>query len=91
MQILERLKLLEEENMQFRKENQALREQLRLLMQQLERSGVKKDSHNNLNSPSQDKSRLPRTKSRRRLEDRLNCLLARPIVKDRYPQTTKFQ
>ncbi|TVL98375.1 MAG: hypothetical protein CV087_21395 [Candidatus Brocadia sp. WS118] len=70
MEILDRLKLLETENARLRKENQALREQLRLLLQQIERSQVKKDSHNSHNPPSQDKSNPPRTKSRREKSNR---------------------
>ncbi len=70
MQILERLQLVETENTRLREENQALREQLRLLLQQLERSQLKKDSHNSHNPPSQDKSKPPRTKSLRKKSSR---------------------
>lgn len=70
MQLDERIKFLEEENAILRKENKELREQLRFLVQQLERSQVKKDSHNSHNPPSQDKSSPPKTKSRRKKSKR---------------------
>lgn len=70
MEIQERLKLLEAENTRLREENKALREQLRSLLQQLERSQVKKDSHNSHNPPSQDKSKPLKTKSRRKKSSR---------------------
>jgi len=66
MQILESLKFLESENRRLREENQALREQLRLLLQQVERSQVKKDSHNSHTPPSQDKSKPSRRSLRQK-------------------------
>ena len=68
-ELITRLEDLEKENTRFALENEALKEQLRSLLQEMERLGIKKDSHNSHNPPSSDKAKK-KTKSRRKKSNR---------------------
>ena len=50
--------------------HEALKKKVMLLLQLLEKQGVKKDSHNSHNSPSQDKSKPKRNRSLRQKSNR---------------------
>jgi transposase len=65
-----RIPILEAENAALRQQVKMLEEKNLLLLQQLEKKPVKKDSHNSHNPPSEDKAKPKRTKSLRKKSGR---------------------